>query len=170
MNDSQVHLEHKLQQHHQASYGWAVACCRYDYEQGAEVLQTAYLKILEGRAVFNGRSSFKTWLFSVIRNTARDQLRKEQIRSVVLSTLRLEPVTYPDPDEEMSRSLEVDRLVAALSSLSKRQQEVLHLVFYQDLTIQEAGHVLGISPGSAARHYARGKAILRDKLADWSEP
>lgn len=170
MTDSLVHLKRKLEQHHRASYGWAVACCKYNHEQGAEVLQTAYLKILEGRAVFNGRSSFKTWLFSVIRNTARDQLRKDRIRSVVLSTLRLEPVTHPDPDEEMHRSLEEDRLGAALSSLSKRQQEVLHLVFYQDLTLQEAGHVLGISTGSAARHYARGKAILRDKLADWGEP
>jgi DNA-directed RNA polymerase specialized sigma24 family protein len=60
------------------------------------------LKILEGRAVFNSRSSFKTWLFSVIRNTARDQLQKERIRSVVLSKFRLQPGTHPDPDEEMS--------------------------------------------------------------------
>lgn len=169
MTDHQVQLERELKEHHQASYGWAVACCRFDHDKGQDVLQAAYVKILEGRAVFDGRSSFKTWLFSVIRNTARDQLRKERLRSLLLAAIRLQPAEYPDLDEDLNRSYEVDRLMAALSGLSKRQQEVLHLVFYQDLTIQEAGLVMGISTGTAARHYERGKAGLRARLAEGDE-
>jgi RNA polymerase sigma-70 factor (ECF subfamily) len=42
---------------------------------------------------------------------------------------------------------------------------VLHLVFYQDMTIEEASHILNISLGTARTHFARGKQQLRQLLA-----
>ena len=57
------------------------------------------------------------------------------------------------------------RCEQALSRLSKRQQEVLHLVFYQNLTIQEAANVLAMPVGTARTHYERGKSRLRELLA-----
>ena len=57
-------------------------------------------------------------------------------------------------------------LIAALETLSARQRDVLHLVFYQELTIAAAAEVLGISVGSARAHYERGKANLRRILGD----
>ena len=48
--------------------------------------------------------------------------------------------------------------------LSPRQRALLHLVYYQDMTIEDASQVLGISVGSARTHYARGKQRLRALL------
>ena len=45
-----------------------------------------------------------------------------------------------------------------------RQAEVLHLVFYQDLTINEAAQIMDVGIGSARQHYERGKARLRTLL------
>jgi len=56
-----------------------------------------------------------------------------------------------------------------LLRLSPRQRELLHLVFYQELTIEEAAGVLGISVGSARVHYERGKAAVRRMLAEDGE-
>ena len=56
--------------------------------------------------------------------------------------------------------------MAALQQLSTRQREVLHLVFYENLTIAEAADVLGVSLGSARVHYERGKAQLRRILGE----
>jgi RNA polymerase sigma-70 factor (ECF subfamily) len=39
-------------------------------------------------------------------------------------------------------------------------------VFYQNLTIQEAADVLGMTVGTARTHYERGKSRLRDLLGE----
>ena len=74
------------------------------------------------------------------------------------------------PEDELGQSEANDGLRAALTRLSPRQQEVLHLVFYQDLTIEEAAGLLGISLGSARTHFERGKARLREQLRGCTVP
>ncbi|MCW5832082.1 MAG: hypothetical protein KIS78_06475 [Labilithrix sp.] len=68
-------IERELAALHPASFGWALACCRRDHGLAEEVLQDAYFKVLDGRARFDRRSSLKTWLFGVIRMTAREHRR-----------------------------------------------------------------------------------------------
>ena len=57
-----------------------------------------------------------------------------------------------------------EALIRGLESLSRRQREVLQLVFYHDMTIEEAAHVMKVSLGSARTHYERGKKSLAEKL------
>jgi RNA polymerase sigma-70 factor (ECF subfamily) len=164
-------LKSALEQHHGSCFGWAMACCRRDQAEAEEVLQIVYLKVLEGKARFNGTSSFKTWLFAVIRKTASDQRRKHLLR--VLTTLkaaeqRRDGENAEHPDESAYRS-EIQRLFRrALFRLPRRQREALELVFYHDLNIQEAASVMGVSLGSARTHYERGKKRLR-RLLEGSE-
>src|SRR5262249_44894761 len=65
-----------LQQNHPAAWAWALACCGRNREAAHDVLHDVYVKILAGRARFDRLSSFKTWLFGVIRLTARNAQRK----------------------------------------------------------------------------------------------
>lgn len=163
-----VPSESDLEGLHHASFGWALACCRFDREEAQDVLQTAYLKVLDGRARFDGRSSLKTWLFTVIRRTA-GECRRQRWHSARLLARWVErrprPAT-PDPEALAGGSEVSRRLRGALRELPSRQRALLHLVFYQELTVEEAAAVLGISVGSSRRHYHRGKERLRRRLED----
>src|SRR6266516_1512165 len=68
-------LRDELEKHHTASFGWALSCCRRDQAEAEEVLQTVYLKILEGKARYRGESNLKTLLLAVIRKTAITEQR-----------------------------------------------------------------------------------------------
>jgi RNA polymerase sigma-70 factor (ECF subfamily) len=165
-------LRAQLEQLHASSFGWALACCRRDHSDAEEVLQIAYLKVLEGKARFNGSASFKTWLFAVIRRTALDQRRKHFLRSLII--LRAEEhgtagSRVERPDESAYRSEMQAVFRSALARLPNRQREALQLVFYHDLSLQEAAVVMGVSIGSARTHYDRGKKRLRELLEESEE-
>ncbi len=158
----EAELRSQLEQHHPAAYGWALHCCGRDTGDAEDVLQTAYLKILSGRARFNGHSSFRTWLFGVIRYTAADQ-RRSWWRRLLRDTGWADQRQAARHDDSASDGESV-KLRAAMSELSGRQQEVLHLTFYQQMTIEEAAQVMDVSVGSARTHYERGKARMRHLL------
>jgi RNA polymerase sigma-70 factor (ECF subfamily) len=149
-----------LEQHHAASFGWALACCGRDREEAEDVLQASYLKILEGRARFDGRSSVKTWLFGVIRRTAAEERRRRLFRRRMLDSHAAQAPLADSGDAALGD----DPLVTALALLAPRQREVLHLVFYQGLTIEDAAAVMRVSVGTARTHYERGKQRLRRHL------
>jgi RNA polymerase sigma-70 factor (ECF subfamily) len=160
-------LVEQLEKLHVSAFGWALACCKGNKHAAEDVLHDAYLAVLNGKARFEGRSTFQTWLFGVIRLTALSTKRKEWLRAIILERRNgahgTEIVVQPDPDPELASRAE--RLRLLLDSLSQRQRQVLHLVFYQELTVEEAARVMGVSTGSARTHYARGKANL-EKLLD----
>lgn len=161
-------LEQDLESFHPQSFGWALLCCGWNRDEAQEVLQASYLKAIEGRARFNGHSSTKTWFFGVVRTTAAEKRRYRIVREMALDRwLRRQPkiAPVPTPERLSSRAESHERLRQMLMRLSGRQRELLHLVFYQDLTIEEAAGVLHISLGSARTHYERGKARLRTLLA-----
>lgn len=163
-----IDLDAEIERHHADAFGWALSCCRYDRDQAEDVLQTTYLEILSGGARYAGRSSVKTWLFGVIRRTAAAARRRETLRRFVPlgDILGRDEQRDPSPDPATALALSdaTRRLRAALGALPRRQHELLHLVFYQDLTIAEAALVLGVSLGTARTHYERGKAALRRTL------
>jgi len=161
-------LKTELEKMHQASFGWALSCCRHNHAEAEEVLQTVYLKILQGKAVYRGECKLQTWLFAVIRKTAISERRKHVLRA--LKSIAV-PATDSDshaavthPEVSLERSEIQQRFSEALARLPARQRETLHLVFYQDLSLSEAAKVMNISVGSARRHYERGKKRLREAL------
>ena len=163
MMDS-VELRAQLGKYHCESYGWALSCCLRNPAEAESVLQAVYLKALEGKARFDGRAAFKTWLFAVIRRTAIDERRRRMARRFLLlqHEARVVPATSVEsPDEAVYRSEIRNLFRRALVALPKRQREALQLVFYHDLSLAEAAEVMGVSLGSARTHYERGKKKLR---------
>jgi RNA polymerase sigma factor (sigma-70 family) len=165
-------LERELARLHTDSWGWALACVNRDRDLAHEVLQTAYVRILSGVATLRGGSSIRTWTFGVIRMTALEELRRGR-RSVgrggddAAMVEASDPT--PGPDVLTERAERAAALTTALAALSPRQREVLHLVFYHGMTIEEAASVMKVSLGSARTHYKRAKAALALEIAHLRE-
>ena len=158
-------LEGEIETLHGASYAWALGCCRRDREEAEDVLQDSYLKILDGRALFAGGSSLKTFLFGVIRRTAAEHRRRAWLRRLRLAAWGRSAVAAESPGPA-GIDPRPERLNDALAELATRQREVLTLVFGHDMTIEQAAGTLGISVGSARVHYDRGKKRLRRALGE----
>jgi RNA polymerase sigma factor (sigma-70 family) len=114
----------------------------------------------------------------VIRRTAASERRKAWLRGLLVEREAgrgkgeagvLSPDPFARPDAEAENESRRDGLHHALAQLAARQREVLQLVFYHDLTVEEAAAVMRVSVGSARTHYARGKAKLALVLGDGKE-
>lgn len=155
---SRQEVEAELERHHRAGFAWALACSGRDREEAEDVLQASYLKVLDGRARYEGRSTFRTFLFGVIRRTASESRRRGVVRRLFAASRRTtEEVSTaaagPGAEERLA-------LVTALGRLPRRQREMVELVFYAGMTVDEAGESLGVSAGTARVHYDRGKKRL----------
>ncbi len=161
-----VKLAHELEALHPRCFGWALACCDWNVDDAADTLQAAYLKILDGGAKFEGRSQLSTFVYGVVRRTAGER-RRGRARRLRLLTNHFARRLDEQPSDFLPRLPgEVLRLRRALQGLPERQREVLHLVFYADLSIREAAEVMRVSIGTARTHYERGKQKLRDRLEE----
>lgn len=143
-----------LEEKHAEAYRWSRQCCRFDGELAKDVLQTVYLKILEGKAKFTEKSGFRTWLFAVIRNTAIDNLKKNVTHD------NLENIMYLTSDEK-TEEMDYKKFIG---QLPEQQAHVLLLAFYHDMTLENISTVMEISVGSVRTHYDRGKKRLRELI------
>jgi RNA polymerase sigma factor (sigma-70 family) len=161
-------LKVEIERLHPASFGWALACCHGRRDEAEDVLQSVYLKVLSGKARFDGKSAIKTWLLAVVRTTASEQRRSRWLRHLAFTRWlagRPEPADANDAEAADLRSEACRHVREAVSQLPARQRQVLHLVFYEELTVEQAAHVLGVSVGTARTHFDRGKRKLRTLLA-----
>ncbi len=164
MTSSPDHVDtDELARLHTAAWPWALRLTKGDRLLAEDVLQTAYLTILDGKAIWSRKSSFKTWVFGVIRMTAKSMRRKQALRQIRF------PGTTPDRLENLSPAVSAHTpmtrsMLTAISNLPARQGELIELVFGQDCTLEEAAIIMNISLGSARTHYARAKTALRKAL------
>lgn len=148
-------LEEFIKSHHRESFLWARQCCDFDSQLAEDVLQQSYLKVLEGKAKFHEQSSPKTWLFSVIRFTALEWLRKNHKEIPLRSDFDLEEAEHI-PEAATHEEL--------IQRLPDRQKEILLLVFYHQMTLEKAATVMEVSLGTARTHYDRGKKKLKELI------
>lgn len=71
----------------------------------------------------------------------------------------------PNPSDVLDEQELKSRLSEAIKSLSKRQQILLSLYYYEELTLKEIGEILGISESRVCQLHARAIMDLRNLLA-----
>ncbi len=141
-----------------------------------EVTQDTWLAVVRGVDRFEGRSSFKTWLFHILLNRARSAARREQRAGIPDETIDerfLKDGHWANPPEPWAERAD-DRLVAAqlatrvhelLPRLPDAQRDVVMLRDVEGLDAAEVSAVLDITDGNQRVLLHRGRAKLRHLLA-----
>ena len=164
-----------------------------DSPQSAEdVVQDAWLGMLSGLATFKGRSSLRTWTFTILVNRARTRGAREA-RTLPRSPLAAEDGSATDdflagPGGEQVRTWSsidapsrwdtapestvmykeiLSQLDGALSALPPRQRQVVTMRDVCGMSAEEVCAALGVSPANQRVLLHRARAILRTALAGY---
>jgi RNA polymerase sigma-70 factor (ECF subfamily) len=116
------------------------------------------------RAELHEDGSLAPWLFGIARNVIRNSERSLHRHRAALSRLP-DPENEPDHADLVSARLDDERrmaeVLAAVGRLPKREQDVLTLVAWADLSQAEVAAALGISVGTVKSRLSRARARLR---------
>jgi RNA polymerase sigma-70 factor (ECF subfamily) len=122
-----------------------------------------FLRALRGFDRFNpSLGTPRAWLFRIAHNALRDHQRQVRRRQMVsIAGMRDLECEAPSPEERLLWEEEVARLLAALGELSRADREVIGLCYGSDLSVTEAGEVLGLSDTATRTRLWRALGRLR---------
>ena len=127
-----------------------------------ELADDTLLKLAVKKPSFDGKSSFKTWLYAMGRNVAYDSLRKKKQPDAE----ELKPSDGLDegPEKAYIKGERDKQLYDALDSLKPEYREVLWLTFFDGMEAEEAAAVLKKSRGTFYTLLSRAKSSLKETL------
>jgi len=131
-----------------------------------DLLQETLLRIDQGLASFEGRSSVKTWAFSIATRTAIDHLRKSRDKLRVAEASDMERL--PAGDEEVGERLVLDEMNSCIrgeiDSLPGDYRAAIILHDLEGLTAAETAEIMGCSLATAKIRIHRARQRLRKAL------
>lgn len=140
-------------------------------DEASDISQESFVKVWKNISRYDHNQNFKTWLFTIARNTTIDFLRKR--REIVFSKMEYEEgegfgVAIPDPEplpDVLFEKKEIkEKVEGALNTLSPDQKTVVILHYKDGLTFEQIGKVVGKSVNTVKSQYRRSLASLRKYL------
>ncbi|MFA6514922.1 MAG: sigma-70 family RNA polymerase sigma factor [Candidatus Paceibacterota bacterium] len=136
-----------------------------------DIVQDVFIKVWKNIKKFDyNKASFKTWIFTIARNTVTDYLRKKKM--INFSALDKEEESFADnieddvvlPDEALIKLEDKEFLNKLLDEIPTNYKEVLVLYYQEDMTFKEIGELLGKPLNTVKSHHHRALTILREML------
>jgi len=145
-------------------------CSRYlgSERDADDVCQEVMLKVLYGLKNFEGKSKFKTWLYSITYNECITQYRKERRKRRLLDALSLDPLEEAS-DEKAPRIEEKTGLDRWLVHVNPIDREILVLRFVAELEFQEIADIMRMGLSATKMRYKRALDKLRENFSDQTE-
>lgn len=145
-------------------------CARYlgNERDADDVCQEVMLKVLYGLKNFEGKSKFKTWLYSITYNECITQYRKERRKRRLLDALSLEP-NDEAAEEEPPKTEEKSGLERWLVHVNPIDREILVLRFVAELEFQEIADIMHLGLSATKMRFKRALDRLREKFGSTTE-
>ena len=146
-----------------------------DKDIAEDITQDVFLKIWKNLKKVKKNKNFKSWVYTIAKNTTLDYLKKkkaiplsnfenEQGRNIVLEKL-LDSSLPPDKLAMITESKRIFK--SSLEKLSAKYKEVLSLYYYKYLNFNEIAQKLDEPVNTIKSRHRRGVIMLR-KIVDSS--
>ncbi|MGE3757713.1 MAG: RNA polymerase sigma factor, partial [Pseudobdellovibrionaceae bacterium] len=150
-------------------------CIRFvkDVNLAEDVVQDAFIKAYEKLGSFEGRSSFKSWLFQIAVNTAKNKLREFKSDMTDIDNVHLG--VGPVAEQNLLDSSLAELIQVEVERLPDRQKTALILRVYEDMSFKEIAQIMDCPYDTAKANYRHALMKLRhafeenQELKSWNE-
>ena len=125
-----------------------------DIHYGEDVAGDVFFKFLKSNKGFESEEHIKAWLIRVTINTAKSVFSSSWHKKTIPLNEEI-PVAMPEDESDVYR---------AVMSLPKKYRAVIHLFYYEDMSIIEISETLNINQATVRSQLHRGRRILKEKL------
>ncbi|WP_347359073.1 sigma-70 family RNA polymerase sigma factor [Bdellovibrio sp.] len=138
-----------------------------DMDTAEDVTQEAFIKAYEKLNTFEGRASFKSWLFQIAVNTARNKLREWKRDTVDIDDVQL--AVDAEAETTLVHTAVSDILKNEVEKLPFKQKTALVLRVYEDLSFNEIADIMECPYDTAKANYRHALMKLRQTFEQQSE-
>jgi RNA polymerase sigma-70 factor (ECF subfamily) len=151
-------------------------------DDAADLTQEAFIRLVRALPQYNGESRFTTWLYRLVVNLGRDELRRRGRQvpiapPVPVDDEELDPMASVADDDRWSdpalaldsRELR-DEVRRALDQLEEHYRLVLALYYFDDMKYADIAKVLDMPLNTVKSHIRRGKERLATLLQTPEQP
>ncbi len=135
-----------------------------DKDAAEDLVQEAFLRLARHASRIDDGARAPAYLRSIVLNLARDHNRRGLVSTRHHATRGREIDVTDDTADELVRSDEHRRVLAAVRRLPRRQRDCVTLRYFEELGIDDIAAVLGVSRNSVKTHLQRGMAALEREL------
>lgn len=125
-----------------------------------DIVQETFIKAYEKMDMFEGRSSFKSWLYQVGLNTAKNRFRSRPPEE--FTTDILQGGVEAGAERDLVKGDVAKRLRAEVDLLPERQRIAITLRVFEDLSFKEIAQIMNCPYDTAKANYRHALLKLRD--------
>lgn len=117
-------------------------------EDAEEILQDSFLKAFNSLTAFRMKSSFGTWFYRIVYNTAISRVRSRKSPPLSIEDFPADYIDFINKDqsqEETENEYRESLINFALQKITDEERGLITLHYYEDLDIQEIADITGIS-------------------------
>jgi RNA polymerase sigma-70 factor (ECF subfamily) len=160
----------EVAEHYRAKLVWMATRITNRREEAEDIVQQALMKAFSNLSKFRGDAKMRTWLTSIVQNTARDYARTNRGRTFV--PLECDPFRdgnleefdlrdpAMDPEERFERWERVEILYAAIRGLSESNQSLLRMCVFDEVPYERVASRLNTRVSTIKSRVFRGKHQL----------
>lgn len=138
-----------------------------DLEMAEDVVQEAFMKAYLKLHTFQGRSKFKSWLFQIALNTAKNRLRSRKNDCVDIEKVS---VAVQDHQESDLSQQDLQAMIRTeVDKLPPKQKLALSLRIFEDMSFAEIAELMSCPYDTAKANYRHALMKLRHSLGDSQE-